>query len=724
MVVLLTSVHASSSALAISSEAMRPRGSSVAPRQWRWMGQAAACSLSRFSSAVQRHAGAAGTLLEATDLYGSHDDIRTLFRIPRLVVKPGQKLAVVGSNGCGKSTLLAALSGRNPAKGGEVKLRPGARVAVVDQNPRFDPEKSVTDTIYANANSKEAVASQKYREFTRSGGSPEELQAALDVMEEAEAWDWDTNVANVIKELGLEQMKDRAVGTLSGGEERRVALAIALVDLKSTDLLVLDEPTNHLSSEGCEWLQGTLQAADHLSLILVTHDRYFLDEVSDQILELDGLGETFSHPGGWQDFLKRREERYQIKASQVADARVQLKRAEEWMARGPRGRGTKNKAQISGFHEVKDRSNAVIAADDGAPLLQSKFLKAKDLTASAKLLTLSFRNVTVELPGRGAILKQISVDFTPGMKIGIVGPNGAGKSTLVKALIGDIPLASGERILGDGVLVGHLPQEQPEWPDPTRKVMDVVGDMTQMVIALSEGKSLTKEKATADLLKSINFAQSRWQTQVGMLSGGESRRLQLLSVLSQRPNVLILDEPTNDLDAVTVDALEQMLQPWPGTVILVSHDRSLLDGVCNTLLVMQPDGSQPQVWQGSHQELRDFQKQKEKSDAKGLTVPEAKSSIGNPDAGPPAVASEAATPARTGVSASREQRQAKKQLKKVEDNIEKLEAELAVIDSQMAEFYDDAKKLLELTKQRQKLEEAQTELYERWEEAVAAAGEG
>jgi len=319
----------------------------------------------------------------------------------------------------------------------------------------------------------------------------------------------------------------------------------------------------------------------------------------------------------------------------------------------------------------------------------------------------------VNVPGRGAVLNGVSFDLEAGSKIGVVGPNGAGKSTLIKTMMGDIPVASGDVKVGDGIYFGYLSQDPPEWPDATKKVLEVATEMATTAIvedddSLLPGISeLTPERRTTALLRSINFAPSRWNTQVGMLSGGENRRLQLLRVLVQRPNILVLDEPTNDLDAVTVDSLEELLQPFPGTVILVSHDRSLLDGVCKKFLVLQKDGSQPMLWTGTHEQLMKEQK-------KNRLAEEAKA------AAAASAAKAASAPAKRGKSKD-EQRELAIELRRVEREVERLENKIASLDEEMTQAWDKPDEMEKLVADREATEERQKKVYERWEQLMAEA---
>mmetsp|Transcript_82481 Transcript_82481/g.218560 ORF Transcript_82481/g.218560 Transcript_82481/m.218560 type:complete len:502 (+) Transcript_82481:2-1507(+) len=495
------------------------------------------------------------------------------------------------------------------------------------------------------------------------------------------------------------------MGQLSGGEERRVALASALVDLDAIDLLILDEPTNHLSTEGCDWLQDRLQAAEDLSLVLVTHDRYFLDEVCNEVLEIDGLGATYTHQGGWNNFLEGRAERWKEKQAQVDAAKVQLKRAKEWMARGVRGRGTRSKKGVAGFLDAKERAAAVVAADDGAPdLLGQGYAGFKQ--GGKDYAMVGLKNVTVTVPRRGNILDQVTMQFAKGSKVGIVGPNGAGKSTFLRTLSGDQELAGGELVFGDAVRMGFLTQEPPVFPDPRQRVMQFVSEIADEAAYLSDATAKpgdTREAAAARLLASVNFDRARWQTEVDMLSGGERRRLQLLRVLSQRPNVLLLDEPTNDLDAVTVDSLEQLLKSFAGTVIVVSHDRSLLDGVCNMHVVFFKDSGRPRLWSGTYAELREWQEEQAKEERSKSRQAAA------------AAAAVAAAPKAPAIS-QKELKDARRRFNSLEKEIESTEELLAEVDSDIQEHASDAEKIVELCARREELGKRQAELYERWEE--------
>lgn len=643
-------------------------------------------------------------LLEVKEVRGTHDELRTLFKIDDLSIAKGRKLAVVGANGCGKSTLLSYFSGREQPKEGQIRLQPDVHITVVEQSPKFDGKKTVLDTIYEKANTATAQVAHDFRVASALGG--EALIKAMEKMEEMpEAWTWDEHVGRVAEELGISKLLQRSMGSLSGGEERRVALAAALVDLPQTDLLILDEPTNHLSAEGCRFLEDTLRSARDVSLVLVSHDRYFLDSVCDQIFEIDWNGETFMHPGSWETFLKRRAERYELRAGEVQDAKVQLRRAEEWARRGPSGRGTKNKAQMDAVGELRQRAREVIKANEGSPDLQDKLLKGKGLAASSSGLVgrIALKDIVVNVNGRN-VLNNISVTFEKGEKLGIVGPNGAGKSTLLKTIVGDLQPESGEVFIGQGVLIGFLSQSPPAWPDPKKRVIEVVTDMATVAMTQAEdgvlgqgAEAMSLERRRAAMLKAVNFAQGRWSTPVSLLSGGENRRLQLLRVLVERPNVLILDEPTNDLDAVTVDSLESMLQRYPGTLILVSHDRSLLDGVCSSFLVMQEDGSQPKEWTGS---FNDLMEQRRKSQPSKLAEVKEKVVVSK-------------------VSQKRQDKKLEREMVRLDKRISELEEKLASIDAKMAELWDQPEELEKLMAERDDAETEQIEVFERFEQLMS-----
>lgn len=376
------------------------------------------------------------------------------------------------------------------------------------------------------------------------------------------------------------------------------------------------------------------------------------------------------------------------------------------MARGAQGRTTKNKAQISAYGETTTKAKAVIQkGDEGAPDLGGQALRASGNAASARGGLLSLKNVTVEVPGRGPILNGVSFDFQRGMKIGIVGPNGAGKSTFLKVAAGVIDPSTGEREEGSGVRIGYLAQDPPPWPDLKQKVMDIVGNMASEVLANDDSggkQELSRERATARLLSSVNFPEERWYTAVESLSGGERRRLQLLRVLAAKPNILLLDEPTNDLDAVTVDSLETLLQDWPGTLVMVSHDRSLLDGVCNKYIVFNAGGDM-RVWSGSHDDLMAF----ERANAKALSDT---SMLGG------------ASSKRTGGEATKRKApkadESDKELKRLESSIEKVDAELAEVSNEMEQAGTDASKVMVLYNRQQELEALQADLYGRWEQML------
>uniref|UniRef100_A0A7S2PGF0 ABC transporter domain-containing protein n=1 Tax=Zooxanthella nutricula TaxID=1333877 RepID=A0A7S2PGF0_9DINO len=344
------------------------------------------------------------------------------------------------------------------------------------------------------------------------------------------------------------------------------------------------------------------------------------------------------------------------------------------------------------------------SAEEGKPDLSSNFGGGGEKILASQDGVVALQNVTVRTPDGRLILDQVSMEIKPGTKVGIIGPNGAGKSTLMRAIAGDVALQDGKVRIGDAVRLGYLKQEDPDWADPRQRVIDFIEQLTLEYLYAAESafpgvKDMQPRAAAAHLLKTVNFAQERWRTPLELLSGGEARRLQLLRVLALGPNVLMLDEPTNDLDAVTVDSLERLLQPWKGTVILVSHDRSLLDGVANAMITFPREGGgPPRFWEGTYSELMEYEQRKAPKAPRG-----AAQGLG------------AAPAAPTKVLSKQERRQLEKQLRSTEADIEKVEGDLETAKAEMQEAGSDSGKVMELYDKIGKLEEEQAALYEKWE---------
>ena len=447
------------------------------------------------------------------------------------------RIGVIGINGTGKSTLLAIIAGALEADEGQIIRRSGLKVSYLPQNPAFDPGRSVLENVVQNI--------EQDREF----------------------WNVQGEAAAMLEKLGIE---DPSVmpETLSGGQRKRAALAAAL--LTPSDLLILDEPTNHLDHEMIEWLQNQLESYRG-ALIMVTHDRYFLDEVTTTIWEIDRAN-VYNYPGNYEKYLQTKQERMNFALAAERKMAQLYKQDLAWIMRGARARSTKQKAHIRRFEALRDREQIV---EERNVLIESIPSRMGNKTIEARGLGKSY--------GNKRLFRDFTYTFLKNDRIGIIGPNGCGKSTLLKILTGRIEADEGSVELGQTIVMGYFGQEYEELP-PTDTVIDVV-------------KSIGEYIRTADGLITASamcerflFIKSKQYTPVAKLSGGEKRRLHLLRVLMGAPNVLILDEPTNDLDIQTLQILEDYLDHFSGIVIVVSHDRYFLDRVVNRIFSFEPDG--------------------------------------------------------------------------------------------------------------------------------------
>ncbi len=479
-----------------------------------------------------------------------------------LGVNGGDRIGVVGRNGGGKTTLLRLLAGSRVPDDGRVARTGGLRIGVLTQDDSLDPDATVHQAVLGDMAEHEWAADPRVRDVLVG------LLGGLD--------------APVVGGLGA------AVGRLSGGERRRVALAALLV--AGPDLLLLDEPTNHLDVEGVAWLAQHLAGAfarPGTGLVVITHDRWFLDAVATQTWEVEG-GSVQQYEGGYAAYVLAKTERERM-AGVVADRRDNLLRKElAWLRRGPPARTSKPKFRI-------DAANALIA-DEPPPRDDVELMRFASTRLGKDVVDLLDASVTV---GDRVLLERFTWRLGPGDRVGLVGVNGAGKSTLLRALAGEVPLAAGKRKVGVTVRLAFLTQEVREldaWAD--RRVIEAVEDV-RSVVRLGR-----KELTASQLAQRLGFTGPRQQTRVGDLSGGERRRLQLTRLLMDEPNVLLLDEPTNDLDIETLTSLEDLLDGWAGTLVVVSHDRYLLERVCDRQLALLGDGNLRDLPGGVEEYLR------------------------------------------------------------------------------------------------------------------------
>jgi ATP-binding cassette subfamily F protein uup len=513
---------------------------------------------------------------------------RQLFADLSFGISQGQKVALVARNGTGKTTLMDILAGLDTADKGQVTYRKGLKVNYLPQDPDLPGNMKLIDYLL-ESDMEEMVA---IRNYELAMLHPEEMGAfdkALSEMERLQAWDTEVRIKQILSKLKLENF-EAPISSLSGGQRKRVALARALVD--NPDFLILDEPTNHLDFDMVEWLEGYLNQPG-LTLFLVTHDRYFLEAVCDQILELD-QGQLFTYEGTYGDYLEQKATRMAQFQSSVEKAKNLYRKELDWMRRQPRARGTKAKARVDNFSNVETAAKQRI--QDERVKLEMKVERLGSKILEVHKLRKSFGDLK--------IADGFSYVFKRGDRIGIVGPNGVGKSTFLKLLNGELAPDGGKVVTGETLVTAHYKQDGLQLKDDLR-VIEVVKEIAEF-IPLTKGQKLT----ASQLLERFLFEGDAQYTYVSKLSGGEKRRLYLLTLFMKNPNFLILDEPTNDLDLITLQVLEDFLLDFPGILLIVSHDRFFLDKLANHLFVFEGKG-QIRDFPGNYSDYRDWKTQQE-----------------------------------------------------------------------------------------------------------------
>ncbi|MCB0733754.1 MAG: ABC-F family ATP-binding cassette domain-containing protein [Flavobacteriales bacterium] len=516
---------------------------------------------------------------------------RILFTELNFGLSRGDKMALVAGNGTGKSSLLRIIAGKDQPSEGKVVFRNGITVGYLDQEPDFSAFVTVKDLI-KSGHTQLQQASEYYAEVVAEHPiNQKKLNEATARMDELNAWDYERRLAELLQRFEVANM-DATIDSLSGGQKKRLALALTLLD--EPDLLILDEPTNHLDIAMIEWLEEYL-GRNNLTLLMVTHDRYFLENVCNVILEMH-RGQLYTHHGNYSFFLQKRAEREEVRRIEIEKAGKKVKTEIDWIRRMPKARGTKSKARIQQFYDTK----AVAQSGEKNPELN---LQVKETRLGGKILELkkvykAYDDLT--------ILNGFDYTFKKGERIGIVGPNGVGKSTFLKILTGEEQVDSGKVNRGDTVIVGHYKQTGLDFK-PDMRVLDVLREYAD-VIELANGSKLS----ASQFLNHFMFPPDMQYNPVSKLSGGEKRRLHLMTVLIQNPNFLILDEPTNDLDLITLNKLEDFLLDFGGCLMVVSHDRYFMDTLVDHLFVFKGNG-EIKDFNGTYAEYHDYQEEETKS---------------------------------------------------------------------------------------------------------------
>lgn len=519
--------------------------------------------------------------LSVQDL-GKSYGIQTLFKGLNFGIDQGQKVALVARNGTGKTTILRALAGVEPADTGLVVFRKGIRIAFLQQESRFGNAKTVYQAIFESENPL-LSAIQEYEEALLNPENADAFQKAFDKMDQLEAWDYEVKVKTILSKLKLDELTQE-LSVLSGGQKKRLSLAKILIE--QPDFLILDEPTNHLDLAMIEWLQEFL-TKENVTLFMVTHDRYFLDAICNEILELEE-GDLYRYKGNYTYYLEKKQERQTVMQTNIDKAKNLYTKELEWMRRQPKARGTKSKARIESFYDVEKSAKKRIKNDKVQLEVQMTRLGSK---------ILELHKVSKSY-GDLKILDQFTYTFKKRDRIGIVGKNGVGKTTVLNMLTGTETIDAGKIVTGDTVVIGYYTQSGMKM-DEGKRVIEIVRDIAEY-IPLAGGRKLT----AAQMLERFLFTKDAQWKHVSVLSGGEKKRLYLLTILMKNPNFLILDEPTNDLDLITLKVLEDFLDEFEGCMITVSHDRYFMDRLVDHLFVFEGEG-QVKDFPGNYTDYRE-----------------------------------------------------------------------------------------------------------------------
>ncbi len=616
-----------------------------------------------------------------TKTYG----VRTLFDNITLNIADTDKIGLIGINGTGKSSFLRILAGIDgPDKGTVTSFLNPMKIEYLPQDPEFDPQATILQQVFRSDSPTIALVREYEEVLEQVDRHPENnlLQDRLlkltSQMNLTSAWELESQVKTILTRLGVHDY-DARMGTLSGGQKKRVALASALIS--PCDLLILDEPTNHMDNAIIDWLENHLKTRKG-ALIMVTHDRYFLDRVVNRTIELDH-GQLFSYQGNYSYFVEKRLER-RIEQSTIERKRESLYKSElEWIRKGAKARTTKQKARIQRFEELKDSGFAYTDADVEISVAGSR-LGRKIMEASH--ISKSF--------GDRLLIRDFSYTFLREDRIGIIGNNGMGKSTLLNLLTGRIPLDSGHVDLGPTVRISYISQVSEEM-DPTLRAIEYIRDTAEYVTT-ADGSKIT----ASQMMEKFLFTGEMQYTYISKLSGGERRRLYFLKMLMLAPNVLILDEPTNDLDIDTLTVLENFIDEFGGVVITVSHDRYFLDRICNRIFSFEGNG-EILIHTGNYTDTVEYRKYLAESR----------------EAAAPAASSQKAT-APAGESRNKKLKFSYKEqveFDTIAAVIADLELQLAALDEELGRYAADFVKLQELTAQKDALEETLLEKMERQE---------
>ncbi|MFN0202520.1 MAG: ABC-F family ATP-binding cassette domain-containing protein [Bacteroidia bacterium] len=615
---------------------------------------------------------------------------KRLFHNLNFGINYGERVGVIGINGCGKSTLLKILAKIEIPDEGRIAQKANLKFGYLGQNPVFEEDKTVFSNVF-NANHPLIQLIRKYEEglekANKTAAEEEDFHRVVEDMTNLGAWEYEQRTKEIISRLGIGEMMEKEVRYLSGGQRKRVAMARVLME--EPELLILDEPTNHLDLDTIEWLEDLIHKR-FATLLIITHDRYFLDKVTNQIVEID-RGEIYSYKGDYAYYLEKKAAREEMKDAEIEKARNLMRKELEWIRRQPKARGTKAKYRVDAFETLKEK--AAQQQKDLELKLQVKTTRQGGKVLEVKRIWKSF--------DKQDLIQDFSYSFKKGEKIGIIGKNGAGKSTLLNILANLIDPDKGDMDWGETTQIGYYTQEDFE-PAVDKRIIELVKDIAE-VIELADGHKIT----ASQFLQLFMFPPSVQFSYFSNLSGGEKKRLQLLRVLIKNPNFLILDEPTNDLDIGTLNVLEEFLQAFKGTLILVSHDRYFMDRLVDHIFVFEGEGN-IKDFPGNYTDYREDIKERaelQKEEVKKEVVQKV------------AIQTPVEKPVKRKIS-FKEQRE----FEQLGTEIEALELEKQQLTEELHQIVSDHEKLIRISKRIEEIGELLDEKELRWLELSELAG--